>query len=83
MIHKVCNFQFLTKLHLMDYSLLLGVHECGRGEAEAEAARQLADQASDDTDTDSDTEPRHDKYDEHGTHQLTCLNTSEITLPAH
>ncbi|XP_032514342.1 phosphatidylinositol 5-phosphate 4-kinase type-2 alpha isoform X7 [Danaus plexippus] len=51
------DVEFLTKLHLMDYSLLLGVHECGRGEAEAEAARQLADQASDDTDTDSDTEP--------------------------
>ncbi|XP_032514337.1 phosphatidylinositol 5-phosphate 4-kinase type-2 alpha isoform X2 [Danaus plexippus] len=56
------DVEFLTKLHLMDYSLLLGVHECGRGEAEAEAARQLADQASDDTDTDSDTEPRHDKW---------------------
>ncbi|CAG9566371.1 unnamed protein product [Danaus chrysippus] len=54
------DVEFLTKLHLMDYSLLLGVHECGRGEAEAEAARQLADQDSEDTDTDSDTEPRHD-----------------------
>lgn len=56
------DVEFLTKLHLMDYSLLLGVHECGRGEAEAEAARaRLADHDSDnaDSDTDSDTDNRH------------------------
>lgn len=29
---------FLTKLHLMDYSLLLGIHECERGETEARQA---------------------------------------------
>jgi hypothetical protein len=53
--------QFLTKLHLMDYSLLLGVHECGRGEAEAEAARQREAEAESDadTDTDTDTDNRH------------------------
>ncbi|XP_028162925.1 phosphatidylinositol 5-phosphate 4-kinase type-2 alpha [Ostrinia furnacalis] len=55
------DVEFLTKLHLMDYSLLLGVHECGRGEAEAEAARaREADNDSDnDTDTDTDTDNRH------------------------
>ncbi|CAH2087154.1 unnamed protein product [Euphydryas editha] len=54
------DVEFLTKLHLMDYSLLLGVHECGRGEAEAEAARQRdAELDSDDSDTDSDTDNRH------------------------
>ncbi|KOB76397.1 putative phosphatidylinositol-4-phosphate 5-kinase, type II, beta isoform 1, partial [Operophtera brumata] len=56
------DVEFLTKLHLMDYSLLLGVHECGRGEAEAEAARQRdaeADSASAETDSDSDTDNRH------------------------
>ncbi|XP_050350008.1 phosphatidylinositol 5-phosphate 4-kinase type-2 alpha isoform X3 [Nymphalis io] len=54
------DVEFLTKLHLMDYSLLLGVHECGRGEAEAEAARQReAEPDSDDTDTDTDTDNRH------------------------
>ncbi|CAH0399556.1 unnamed protein product [Chilo suppressalis] len=56
------DVEFLTKLHLMDYSLLLGVHECGRGEAEAEAARQReAENESDnnDTDTDTDTDNRH------------------------
>ncbi|CAB3253806.1 unnamed protein product [Arctia plantaginis] len=56
------DVEFLTKLHLMDYSLLLGVHECGRGEAEAEAARQRdAERDSDnaDSDTDSDTDNRH------------------------
>ncbi|XP_048484462.1 phosphatidylinositol 5-phosphate 4-kinase type-2 alpha isoform X5 [Plutella xylostella] len=53
------DVEFLTKLHLMDYSLLLGLHECGRGEAEAEAARQAAEAESEDTDTDSDTDNRH------------------------
>ncbi|XP_053612027.1 phosphatidylinositol 5-phosphate 4-kinase type-2 alpha isoform X1 [Plodia interpunctella] len=51
------DVEFLTKLHLMDYSLLLGVHECGRGEAEAEAARQRdAERDSDDDDSDTDTD---------------------------
>ncbi|XP_073960402.1 phosphatidylinositol 5-phosphate 4-kinase isoform X2 [Choristoneura fumiferana] len=54
------DVEFLTKLHLMDYSLLLGMHECGRGEAEAEAARAQADADSDaDSDSDSDTDNRH------------------------
>ncbi|CAH0725044.1 unnamed protein product, partial [Brenthis ino] len=54
------DVDFLTKLHLMDYSLLLGVHECGRGEAEAEAARaREADPDTDDTDSDTDTDNRH------------------------
>lgn len=66
-VNNIVVFQFLTKLHLMDYSLLLGVHECGRGEAEAEAARQRdAERDSDnaDSDTDSDTDNRHhgDRY---------------------
>ncbi|XP_045500899.1 phosphatidylinositol 5-phosphate 4-kinase type-2 alpha isoform X2 [Colias croceus] len=58
------DVEFLTKLHLMDYSLLLGVHECGRGEAEAEAARQRdAERDSDnESDTDSDTDTRHDRW---------------------
>ncbi|XP_026325766.1 phosphatidylinositol 5-phosphate 4-kinase type-2 alpha isoform X2 [Hyposmocoma kahamanoa] len=54
------DVEFLTKLHLMDYSLLLGMHECGRGEAEAEAARAAAAlDSAEDTDTDSDTDNRH------------------------
>ncbi|XP_038222045.1 phosphatidylinositol 5-phosphate 4-kinase type-2 alpha isoform X3 [Zerene cesonia] len=58
------DVEFLTKLHLMDYSLLLGVHECGRGEAEAEAARQRdAERDTDnDSDTDTDTDTRHDRW---------------------
>uniref|UniRef100_A0A1B6EE41 1-phosphatidylinositol-5-phosphate 4-kinase n=1 Tax=Clastoptera arizonana TaxID=38151 RepID=A0A1B6EE41_9HEMI len=28
------DVEFLTKLHLMDYSLLLGIHDCARAEAE-------------------------------------------------
>lgn len=54
------DVEFLTKLHLMDYSLLLGVHECGRGEAEAEAARQRDAELDSDSDSDdSDTDTRH------------------------
>jgi len=30
----VFGLQFLTKLHLMDYSLLLGVHDCEKAEQE-------------------------------------------------
>ncbi|XP_046673335.1 phosphatidylinositol 5-phosphate 4-kinase type-2 alpha isoform X2 [Homalodisca vitripennis] len=30
------DVEFLTKLHLMDYSLLLGIHDCARAEAEGE-----------------------------------------------
>jgi hypothetical protein len=26
------SFQFLTKLHLMDYSLLLGIHDCSKAD---------------------------------------------------
>lgn len=32
------DVDFLTRLHLMDYSLLLGIHECDRGESERERA---------------------------------------------
>ncbi|XP_039758464.1 phosphatidylinositol 5-phosphate 4-kinase type-2 alpha isoform X2 [Pararge aegeria] len=55
------DVEFLTKLHLMDYSLLLGVHECGRGEAEAEAARQREAEADSEaeSESDSDTDNRH------------------------
>ncbi|XP_047995812.1 phosphatidylinositol 5-phosphate 4-kinase type-2 alpha isoform X1 [Leguminivora glycinivorella] len=51
------DVEFLTKLHLMDYSLLLGMHECGRGEAEAEA--QQPDDSETESETDSDTDNRH------------------------
>ncbi|XP_022129295.1 phosphatidylinositol 5-phosphate 4-kinase type-2 alpha isoform X2 [Pieris rapae] len=58
------DVEFLTKLHLMDYSLLLGVHECGRGEAEAEAARQkeAENDTENDSESDSDTDNRHDRW---------------------
>lgn len=29
------NLQFLTKLHLMDYSMLVGIHDCAQAEEEA------------------------------------------------
>ncbi|XP_063540095.1 phosphatidylinositol 5-phosphate 4-kinase type-2 alpha isoform X1 [Cydia strobilella] len=53
------DVEFLTKLHLMDYSLLLGMHECGRGEAEAEAAQQAEQDSEPESETDSDTDNRH------------------------
>lgn len=35
------DVEFLTKLHLMDYSLLLGIHEVERGEIELQREREL------------------------------------------
>lgn len=35
------DVEFLTKLHLMDYSLLLGIHEVERGEQEMQREREL------------------------------------------
>ncbi|XP_044764202.1 phosphatidylinositol 5-phosphate 4-kinase type-2 alpha [Coccinella septempunctata] len=35
------DVEFLTKLHLMDYSLLLGIHEVERGELEMAREREL------------------------------------------
>lgn len=42
------HVQFLTKLHLMDYSLLLGIHDCAR--AEVENANRMAQGESADSD---------------------------------
>lgn len=41
------DVDFLTRLHLMDYSLLLGIHECERGESEAAAVRQAQRERAD------------------------------------
>ncbi|XP_075238166.1 phosphatidylinositol 5-phosphate 4-kinase isoform X3 [Lycorma delicatula] len=37
------DVEFLTKLHLMDYSLLLGIHDCARAEAEGEEMEDMGD----------------------------------------
>ncbi|CAG0899210.1 unnamed protein product [Cyprideis torosa] len=43
---------FLTKLNVMDYSLLLGIHDCERGEMEEEAdARAALEEGQQDEDT--------------------------------
>jgi len=44
------DVEFLTKLHLMDYSLLLGIHDCARAEAEG----YDMDDGEQDDDDDSD-----------------------------
>ncbi|VDN55209.1 unnamed protein product [Dracunculus medinensis] len=38
--------EFLARLHLMDYSLLVGIHDIDRAEAEAEAANQSVPEQS-------------------------------------
>ncbi|XP_054267535.1 phosphatidylinositol 5-phosphate 4-kinase type-2 alpha isoform X2 [Macrosteles quadrilineatus] len=42
------DVEFLTKLHLMDYSLLLGIHDCVRAEAEGEYMDEGGDGDEDD-----------------------------------
>lgn len=46
----MCSLQFLTKLHLMDYSLLLGIHDCVRAEAEGEEMDDIELDDEDDSD---------------------------------
>lgn len=49
-------FQFLTRLHLMDYSLLLGVHDCARAEQEnRENAEKEEEEDNNDDDDDSES----------------------------
>ncbi|XP_018568135.1 phosphatidylinositol 5-phosphate 4-kinase type-2 alpha isoform X2 [Anoplophora glabripennis] len=44
------DVDFLTKLHLMDYSLLLGIHEVERGEQEMQRERELEAENPQDSD---------------------------------
>ncbi|XP_044261575.1 phosphatidylinositol 5-phosphate 4-kinase type-2 alpha [Tribolium madens] len=57
------DVEFLTKLHLMDYSLLLGIHEVERGEQEMARERELesenAGQESDESESGSGLESRN------------------------
>ncbi|XP_028132893.1 phosphatidylinositol 5-phosphate 4-kinase type-2 alpha isoform X1 [Diabrotica virgifera virgifera] len=55
------DVDFLTKLHLMDYSLLLGIHEVERGEQELQRQRELEaenPQESDESESGSGLENR-------------------------
>lgn len=48
--------QFLTRLHLMDYSLLLGLHDCARAEQESrERAEREEDEDNHDEEDDSES----------------------------
>ncbi|RZF31950.1 hypothetical protein LSTR_LSTR012420 [Laodelphax striatellus] len=42
---------FLTKLHLMDYSLLLGIHDCVKAEVEGEEMEDIGGDMEDDEDS--------------------------------
>lgn len=46
---------FLTKLHLMDYSLLLGIHDCARAEQESRERQEQESEENEDNDDDSDS----------------------------
>lgn len=43
---------FLTKLHLMDYSLLLGIHDCARAEAEGYDVEEVEGEEDEDSEGD-------------------------------
>lgn len=48
--------QFLTRLHLMDYSLLLGLHDCARAEQESrERAEREEDEDNHEEEDDSES----------------------------
>jgi len=48
--------QFLTRLHLMDYSLLLGLHDCARAEQESrERAEREDDEDNHEEEDDSES----------------------------
>lgn len=46
---------FLTKLHLMDYSLLLGIHDCARAEQESQERQERESEDNEDNEDDSDS----------------------------
>ncbi|XP_023314099.1 phosphatidylinositol 5-phosphate 4-kinase type-2 alpha [Trichogramma pretiosum] len=49
------DVEFLTHLHLMDYSLLLGVHNCARAEQENKEQADKGDEDDQDDDEDSES----------------------------
>lgn len=55
-LYKIIMLQFLTRLHLMDYSLLLGLHDCARAEQEnRERAEREEDEDNHDEEDDSES----------------------------
>ncbi|XP_063218948.1 phosphatidylinositol 5-phosphate 4-kinase type-2 alpha [Bacillus rossius redtenbacheri] len=50
------DVEFLTKLHLMDYSLLLGIHDCARAEQENRERGEQEDDENNGFEDDEDSE---------------------------
>nr|CAD7442466.1 unnamed protein product [Timema bartmani]CAD7457285.1 unnamed protein product [Timema tahoe] len=75
------DVEFLTKLHLMDYSLLLGVHDCTRAEQENSERIEQEDEDNNGVDDDDDSETGSGVDIRQGVGDRWCMQGSMTTPP--